>query len=165
MTEYTEGSRRNQNNSPKVAILGGNMSQGFVRFSVSFWPWTQVESSPSYVKQPHFLITEHGFVWEWLSECVCVCFLLCNYPASSITHVKVFVCICVCIYGFQFAVTSDSSSLIPPECLALGRELLLLHSEEADYLLTRLNTLNGPPIYVCVRVCVCPCVCVCVRVC
>lgn len=54
---------------------------------------------------------------------------------------------------------SDSTSLIPTEGREVGRrELLLLHTRQADYLSTGLNTLAKPHYS---RVCI-PKVCVCV---
>lgn len=54
----------------------------------------------------------------------------------------------VCEQGFQFAVISDSPSLIPTEGRVVGRrELLQLHTRKADYLSTGGNTQAGFTIF------------------
>lgn len=60
---------------------------------------------------------------------------------------------------------SDSTSLIPTEGRVVGRrELLLLHTNQADYLSTGLNTLAKPQ-YSCARLAECLCMCLCLHVC
>lgn len=94
-----------------------------------------------------------------------LCQFVCVVSASGL-------CGCVCLLGcarvwrFQFAIISDSTSLIPTEGRVVGRrELLLLHTRQADYLSTGLKPRKSPQflfIYFCVCVCVCAFVCLCV---
>lgn len=116
-------------------------------------------------------------VFMYLSvHTVCVYYALCILPSkkrknliftnSCVTHSTLHHCVisssCVCVCGFQFAVVSDScSSLIPTQCRVVGRrELPLLHTHQADYLSTGLNTWTQPQFpSVSVSTCVCCTVC------
>jgi len=78
---------------------------------------------------------------EWVHVCVCVC-----------------VRVCACVRRFQFAIISDRTSLIPTEGRVVGRrELLLLHTRQADYLSTGLNPGRASRFLcvLCVFVCAC----------
>lgn len=80
--------------------------------------------------------------------CVCLCLLhamhtligekfnfqrvLCDsFNPAPMNFLCQLVCVCVCVLRFQFAVISDSTSLIPTEGQVVGRrELLLLHTRQ-----------------------------------
>lgn len=73
-----------------------------------------------------------------------LCQFVCAVRASGL-------CGCVCLLGcarvwrFQFAIIFDSTSLIPTEGRVVGRrELLLLHTRQADYLSTGLKPRKSP---------------------